>query len=141
MSTIQQRRMSMARERVLSDLSVLEPRWKPGSSKPPKEISEYRSCVRHLGPMIRTNGLGQTVAFYLSRGTRHHALAAKTLSAWLCAEGQPYARQADLVAAITQSDSGPYLAATAEAVVFVPWLSMFVAALIPPSDDMTDIEE
>lgn len=140
MSTIQQQRMAAARTRVLDDLRSLEPLWQPGAPDPPKPVSEYRSCIRHLGPMIRTSGLGQTVAFYMSRRKNPHSLAAATLAFWLCSEGQPYSGQADLVTAIAQSDTAPYLAATAEAIVFVPWLTMFVGAFVPPSKNDADIE-
>jgi CRISPR-associated protein Cmr5 len=104
---------------------------------------EYKSYAAALPAMIHMNGLGQAVAFYLSKVERDnrgniiandlHYLLYKLLSDWLCQEGQPYAgykdkKDKDLLSGITQEDMHKYLLAQAEAMALMDWVKKFAEA-------------
>lgn len=88
--------------------------------------SETLSAVTGLPATILMNGLGQTAAFYKSKGGKHEALY-ELLSGWLKKTGKPYAGK-DLLNGITQSDAKTYRAAQAEALAYLQWVKKFAKA-------------
>ena len=117
MQTIQQQRAAFALERVQNAASTLTD----------KQQKEYKSYAAALPAMIHINGLGQAAAFYKSKGDTHK-LIYELLSDWLTKQNQPYARQTDLIAAITSQDMHTYRLAQAEAQALMDWVKKFAKA-------------
>jgi len=102
---------------------------------------ELRAAARGLGPMILSNGLGQTVVFYASRtgkNKRAYQAVSDLLAGWLFEPGLDFPRvtagttdSLNLLDAITKHDADTYFAAQAESLVFSKWLAMLAGALIP----------
>jgi CRISPR-associated protein Cmr5 len=118
--TMQQERAKFALERVESAYKQLNP----------EEKKEYRSHVAGLPFMIHANGLGQTAAFFRSKDSKDYELLYELLSDWLKKEGQPFHGQNGLLEGITNSDMHTYLAAQAEAMVFMNWVRKFADAFM-----------
>lgn len=110
MQTIQQQRAKYALEEV----------------QVAAKSSEFLSYASAMPAMIVMNGLGQTAAFYKSKGGAHHQLYC-LLSNWLCEPGQPYAGK-DLLEGITQCNMQSYLLAQAEALALLDWVKKFAKA-------------
>jgi CRISPR-associated protein Cmr5 len=88
--------------------------------------SEYKSLVSSAPADVQTNGLGQTVAFWLSKPKSDaHKTLYRHLSNWLM---QKVDEQGDLMRWITQTDSHHYRQATVEALAFLGWLKRFAQA-------------
>lgn len=84
------------------------------------------SAAVAMPAMILMNGLGQTAAFYKSKGGAQAALY-KLLSDWLKQTGKPYAGK-DLLQGITQGDAQTYRAAQVEALAYLQWVKKFAKA-------------
>ncbi len=93
---------------------------------------EYCSHVKGIPFMIHANGLGQTAAFYRSKATdkKDYRLIYQLLSDWLTQEGQPFYGQERLLSGITCSDMHTYIAAQAEAMIFMSWVMKFADAFM-----------
>ncbi|MEN9847551.1 MAG: type module-associated protein Cmr5 [Pseudomonadota bacterium] len=94
---------------------------------------EYKSYAASMPFMIKANGLGQTAAFYYSKGGTHKELYT-LLSEWL---KQEIFKGKDLLTGITESDMHTYLAAQAEALVFLQWVKQFANAFM--DEEKTDV--
>lgn len=117
MQTMQQQRAKFALERV-REVTV-------------DKHKEYKSYASALPFMIHANGLGQAAAFYRSKGTTDtHYLLYKLLSDWLTRKNQPFHKHNDLLDGITQESMPVYLAAQAEAMVFMDWVKKFANAFM-----------
>lgn len=94
---------------------------------------EYKSYASALPAMIHTNGLGQAVAFFKSKGGTHGQLYT-LLSNWLCGNGsetpnnQPYQGSESLLKGITENDMHTYRLAQAEAQAIMEWVKQFANA-------------
>ena len=88
--------------------------------------SEALSAANSMPAMILMNGLGQTAAFYKSKGGRQEELYT-LLSDWLKQPGKPYADK-DLLNGITSSDAKIYRAAQVEALAYLQWVKKFAKA-------------
>ena len=90
---------------------------------------EYRALVRSAATDILTNGLGQTLAFLLSkakgRGDVPHAALYAHLSKWF-----PEA-QSDLLKWLVEKPSDVYRQTTVEAIAYLNWLKRFAEAELP----------
>jgi CRISPR-associated protein Cmr5 len=86
---------------------------------------EYKALVSSAPADIQTNGLGQTVAFWRSKGDSQHKTLYRHLSNWVM---QEMSEQGDLMRWITQTDSRRYRQATVEALAFLVWLKRFAQA-------------
>ena len=135
--TMQQQRAAYALNKV-----------KTASTNPTINQKEYKSYASQLPAMIHTNGLGQAVAFFRSKGAFHknerdrsnkeraYCLLYMTLSDWLCSNGttlkpmpqQPFSRFDDVLDAITQSNMRDYRLAQAEAQMLMDWIKKFAKA-------------
>lgn len=98
----------------------------------------FRSYAQSLPAMIQMNGLGQTAAFCRSRtGASDQAYRElyDVMSNWLTYEGQPYAKQKDLLEALTAGPMGPYRAAQVEILAYLDWVKRFAAAFLHVPDE------
>jgi len=87
--------------------------------------SEYKALVASAPADIQINGLGQTLAFWLSKGKGEHKTLYRHLSTWVV---QKMGQGDDLLRWITQTESTPYRRATVEALAFLGWLKRFAQA-------------
>ena len=86
---------------------------------------EYKSLVSSAPADVQTNGLGQTLAFWKSKGKSEHNTLYRHLSTWVI---QEMGEQGDLLQWITHTDSLRYRQATVEALAFLVWLKRFAQA-------------
>lgn len=97
---------------------------------------QYGTVVKKLPMLILTNGLGQTLAFLLAKGTPKkgkqpsdenmaHKTAYDHLSAWVMGQLQ---RKGDLMEWVRTRTSDDYRLATMETLAFLNWLTRFVEA-------------
>lgn len=97
--------------------------------------AEARRYITSLPALIRTNGLGQALAFYRTKGrdSSHEAIY-KIVGQWLCApdsKGRVFHEHGDdALTAITRSDVYCYMAAQNEALALLEWLKKFAVALL-----------
>lgn len=98
---------------------------------------EYSSLARSAPADIQSNGLGQTLAFWRSKGwdksnpkNNGHTLLYQHLSQWVCGrmgwdeKANPYG----LLGWLVERDTADYRRATAEAQAFLVWLKRFAEA-------------
>lgn len=113
MQTIQQERAKYALEQVQAAA----------------KSSEFLSYASAMPAMIVMNGLGQTAAFYYSKGAKNKAYLDlyNLLSGWLKQEGNPYDGK-ELLEGITQCNMQSYLLAQAEALALLDWVKKFAKA-------------
>jgi len=95
--------------------------------------SEYKALAASAPADIQTNGLGQTLAFWRSKGwgkgkpqNNEHTALYNHISTWVI---QKMGVEGDLLRWITQTaDSTRYRQATVEALAFLGWLKRFAQA-------------
>lgn len=88
--------------------------------------SETLSAANSMPAMILMNGLGQTAAFYKSKGGKQEELYT-LLSIWLKQPGKPYAG-IELLDGITTGNAKKYRAAQIEALAYLQWVKKFAKA-------------
>ena len=93
-----------------------------------KKCSEWKTRANEMPAMIQMNGLGQTAAFYLSKGDVHGKMYA-LLSEWICDHMGIYAER-DLIRGITQGDIHQYRLAQAESQALLLWVKKFSKAFV-----------
>jgi len=99
---------------------------------------EYKSYVKKMPMLIKTNGLGAAVAFAFAKGSKDGkpkskdpwALLYTQLDEWLRTRTKINATQNQLAKALTESLSADYRAATIEALALLNWMKRFADALI-----------
>ena len=100
-----------------------------------KKASEYGQLARGLPALIQTNGLGQTLAYLLSKGkyedavkeeNPHHLLYLH-ISEWVT-EQLGWGKSDRLLVELTQHNSAEYRRATSEAMALLIWLRRFAEA-------------
>lgn len=108
---------------------------------------DYRSAVRKAPAMVKMNGLGQTLAFLLSKEEKEASAAKKSpdkaegylykhLDEWLCGPEASVAWPDDLkdrplMERIMEVESTVYRQATQEALAYLGWLKRFAEAYFP----------
>lgn len=95
---------------------------------------EFRAYASGLPAMVRMSGLGQAMAFCLTKGAAYRRLY-DILSEWLIKEGQPYHGHKGLMEGITGEDMGRYRAAQAEALALLDWIKKFAVAYLREETD------
>lgn len=96
---------------------------------------EYKSYVKKIPMLIKTNGLGATFAFVLSKaekGNPYYLIYEQT-TAWLKADQKKLlalTANRDLINTIITLDSSQYRAVTNEVLAFLNWLKRFADGLI-----------
>jgi CRISPR-associated protein Cmr5 len=125
MQTMQQKRAAFALGRVQDLIKRLDE----------KQKKELKSRASALPFMIHANGLGQAAAFYCSKDAakpreKTYKDLYTLLSDWLTQDEMPFSKCANLLAGITAANQHIYLAAQAEAMLFMDWVKKFTNAFI-----------
>lgn len=101
-----------------------------------KTKKEYKSYVKKIPMLIKTNGVGATFAFMLSKGGIYTYIGEQVLE-WLKNEEKGMLKNATelenfrlLVKEVTNLESPEYRALTNEVLAFFNWLSRFAEGLI-----------
>lgn len=135
--TIQQQRAYYALQAVKQDLVKTQNEYNKADKI---KASEYKAYAAKMPAMIHTNGLGQTVAFYRSKGNSNTAYQAlyDLLESWLCQKNikdlpsspiQVYDGD-DLLLEMTQNDMRSYMLAQEESLIFMDWVKKFAVTLM-----------
>lgn len=93
---------------------------------------EYKSYVKKIPMMIKTNGLGATFAFIKSKGGTYKLIYDQTTN-WLKQDDKKLldlSNNDDLVKVIIDCESDKYRAVTVEVLAFFNWLRRFAEGLI-----------
>lgn len=120
--------------------------WKHVIEPATKEVGrDYRGLVRKAPAMIKTNGLGQFLAFLLAKAnqdareleapdakpSRAEAVLYRHMALWLCSKDSPVPWgeiQGTLMERVLSADSWVYRQAAGEALAYVGWLKRFAEA-------------
>lgn len=93
---------------------------------------EYLSLVRGAAATIMTSGLGQAIAFWISKDEDAHAQVADALAKWLLRDHGEYRdtspNRRNVLDVIRTCDSVTYRQYTSEAMAFLQWLKRFAEA-------------
>ncbi len=95
--------------------------------------SEYKSYAKKIPSLIKTNGLGATLAFIKGKGGEAYNKLYKHISNWLKKDPKRIANiedNDDLVKYIVGIDSYEYRVITTEVLVLMKWISRFCDGLI-----------
>lgn len=97
-----------------------------------EQKAKYKTQLLKLPSRLHSNGLGQTVAFYLSAGSdKPEWQICKWLEAWLGEGGRRiYIGEQSLIHSIARQDEDRYRVASAEARALAVWLKRFAEAFI-----------
>lgn len=105
---------------------------------PPSVSDAYLSLVRGASADIEVSGLGQTLAFYLSKNREEHQALIQYLTEWLLEQGPTAhlrtrapahtAPTARLMAAIQNGSSADYRRLRTECLAYLGWLKRFAEA-------------
>lgn len=103
----------------------------------------YGSLARRVPTLVLTNGLGQTLAFLLSKSKNNednseqneHGLLFHQISNWTMSRVAPGAKDSDLLVWILNNNSDAYRLATVEALAYLTWLKRFAEAVLPTEED------
>lgn len=102
------------------------------------KASDYGNLARGLPSYIQTNGLGQTLAFLLSKGknnpTKHQQLLYLHLSKWTTKQ-LGWGESDALMQELTQRHSTAYRRATNEVMALLVWLRRFAEAQLIKEDE------
>jgi CRISPR-associated protein Cmr5 len=114
--------------------------WKRNPNMPEgkdaPEAKEYKSYVKKIPMMIKTNGLGATLAFIKSKPKKlAYKLIYEQLKEWFLKDAQKYLMPElksdnDLVAVVIALESTQYRAVTVEVMALFGWLRRFAEGLI-----------
>lgn len=114
------------------------------TKKAPAFQAEVRRYIPALPALIHMNGLGQAMAFYLSKSKGDpeketaYSVIYCILGIWLCdkkSKGRVFDQDADLLKAITKSDMQHYMAAQNEAQALLEWLKKFAVAMLKQDEN------
>ena len=98
-----------------------------------KESRKYKSYVRKIPMLIKTNGLGASFAFIKSKSVKEKAycLIYNKVSDWLKDDDRKkFVDGGDLVKSLIALDSPEYRAVTGEVISLFNWLRRFAEGLI-----------
>jgi len=113
-----------------------------GASLDKDRRKEYKSYAKNIPMLIKTNGLGATLAFVKAKaGSKNtsenaYALLYNQINRWLNSEQNQYLfingkeSEDDLVEKIIRLDSPKYRAATREVLALFTWVRRFAEGLI-----------
>ncbi|MDE0630573.1 MAG: type III-B CRISPR module-associated protein Cmr5 [Caldilineaceae bacterium] len=103
-----------------------------------KKQKEYKSAAKKLPVLIKTNGLGQSLAFIKKRNDGYDKLY-EQLGDWLQIEdAKQLVPKGELVEQVIQLQSPVYRQVTVETLALLNWVRRFVDGLmkdVEPSDD------
>lgn len=110
--------------------------WELVNTVPTGAAEKYKSLVKSAPVMILTNGLGQTLAFILSKvkGQNEYLMLYSHLQQWLGGNipwSQNSKNHDNLIERIMYENSQINRMATEEALSFLSWVKRFASARIP----------
>ena len=120
------------------------------SDNEPKKLKEnYKSVAKKLPVLIKTNGLGQTLAFVKSKGGKKDKNGKKVengydklykqIGDWLRTDvANQLVQQGELVEQVIQLKSPVYRQVTVETLALLNWMRRFVDGLMKDVKDMED---
>lgn len=97
------------------------------------EQERFRTYVKKMPTMIQTNGLGQTLAFYFSKGstTKEYKDIYNIITQWLQRSSIPgIDGTKELVETVIQLDSQHYRLVTIEILELLNWMRKFVDGMV-----------
>jgi CRISPR-associated protein Cmr5 len=103
--------------------------------------SEYKSYVKKLPMLIKTNGLGAAMSFAFAKGKggkdNAWGLIYHQITAWLNKEEKHLIEisENDLMKALMNTDSSTYRATTIEVLALLNWMRRFAEGLISKDDN------
>lgn len=133
---IEQGRANFAYEKVLEAQKILE-----------KSDKKYKSYVKKIPMLIKSNGLGSTLAYIkskiksneegkISEEGKVYGLIYEHITEWLKNDEKKLVRiEGDLVKAVISWPSAEYRAVTNEVLAFLNWLRRFAEGLIEGDAD------
>ena len=131
--TIEQGRAKFAYDKV-KEIADLDTAGLDGRQK------KYKTSAKKLPVLIKTNGLGQALAYIQTRNKTLY----QQLTSWLRDNGLIQEND-DLVGAVINMPSNKYRRATTETLAFLNWVRRFVDGLMPKVKDddnlADDVEE
>lgn len=93
----------------------------------------YVSYVKKIPMLIKTNGLGQTLAFMKSKGKEYDVIY-NQIDEWLCLDQNAHllteVKGEDLIEKIISVDSSVYRQITTEVLTFLNWLRRFAEGIV-----------
>ncbi len=103
-----------------------------------KDAKEYKAYVKKIPMMIKSNGLGATLAFVKSKEKKKEAyqLIYKQLAEWLIFK--ELIANGDLVKEVIDKSSSEYRMITVETLALFNWLRRFAEGLIQGEADSDD---
>ncbi|ADD01987.1 type III-B CRISPR module-associated protein Cmr5 [Thermoanaerobacter sp. CM-CNRG TB177] len=98
--------------------------------------NNYKSYAKKLMAIIKTNGLGATLAFMKAKGSSAYQELYNNIDSWLKSENCPVSSlysnsTADMVEKIISLESDAYRAITKEVMEFINWIRRFAEGMIP----------
>ena len=106
-----------------------------------KQMKEYKSYAKKIPMLIKTNGLGTTFAFMMSKGGTYEIIGEQVL-AWLKFDNKKLLPDAngienfsELTQKVVELNSLEYRALTLEVLSFLNWLRRFADGLIEGEDN------
>jgi CRISPR-associated protein Cmr5 len=107
--------------------------WELVNSVPNATIDSYAALAKSAPVMILTNGLGQTLAFTISKAkSKEYKLLYDHLNEWL-SENVTWSKNDDiddnLIERVINEKAQGYRMATEEALAFLAWVKRFATAL------------
>ena len=106
-----------------------------------KFSKKYKSYTRKIPVLIKTNGLGQTLAYLKSKKDDAYELLYNQVSNWLRKDAKVLLELKegdDLVQKVVSLESPLYRAVTVEVLAFMNWLRRFADGLIEGEDENED---
>jgi len=102
---------------------------------------KYKSHARKIPVLIKTNGLGQTLAYMKSKSDGAYKLLYGQIGDWLRDDPKvllELKNGEDLVQKVVSLESPRYRAVTIEVLAFMNWLRRFADGLIEGEDENED---
>jgi len=104
---------------------------------------EYKSYVKKMPMMIKTNGLGAAVAFAFSKGAKNGRIEKSNpwgliydqLTRWVKERTSLSMESDNLAAALAKADSATYRAVTKEVLALLNWMRRFAEGMIEGESD------
>jgi CRISPR-associated protein Cmr5 len=103
-----------------------------------EKLKEYRQELQQLPSMILTSGLGQTLAFYASKGGIHEEIGGQLAVFLTQNHAQKASKTVDLLNLLMTGSAAHYRKITREALAYAEWLKRYSKALIPDSPTEKD---
>ena len=115
--------------------------WELANAVPDSIIGKYASLAKSAPIMILTNGLGQTLAFFISKSNKRNEynLLYQHIREWLdqnisWASNDEIGN--DLIEKVINENSQIYRMVTEETLAFLSWIKRFATALAPDTEEL-----